>query len=345
MHSRYFAAGGIALYLCDKWYGSVNSSWLFTPSSLTYAEETGISTMTIPRPAWLNVDAGQYFFVNIPQISLDQWHPISWSGSLNGDIVFRIKNQATTSSKSSSLQQMFSTSTTFISHSNNPVAALPRWSEAFAIIADSARFQRMPMPVVRLHGPFGHSPFHEYDALLLFAGGIGITPIMSLVIDLFINVHQGIPIRPQQVVLVWMAQQVDLFFMYADVFNAIANLQKSAEYPVFIIKLFCTRGGIINNSSSVSVMHSQSMMSAPLLVSSRDISDSSSGSYAGPQDLPIGSGISLDYSRCNFPELFESFSRSRSTLAAVCGPPQMAQEVSVYAKLFDCEFHSEEFTF
>ena len=295
---------------------------LFTPSSLSYKIETDITTLTIVKPAWMELDGGQYFFVNIPEISLSEWHPLSHSGSLNGDIVFRVKNQAH-SPHNSSLRRVFAIGA---AQSNSTFVSC--WTGHLATIAEKMQFQEIPMPMVRLHGPFGYAPFLEFDMLLLFAGGIGITPFMSVIIDIYSAISQGKPIPTKQVSLVWMAQETELFRMYEDVYEAISDLQKSFEAPMFFINLFCTRSP------------------APIQSSGAIQEDGISVKTLRPGiPLATGNGIALNYGRCKFEEMFTKFSRSGSTLAAVCGPPMLVQEVSHLARLFECEFHSEEFTF
>jgi hypothetical protein len=79
-------------------------------------------------------------------------------------------------------------------------------------------------PSVRVYGPFGHFDASHHEQLLLFAGGIGITPMIAVFANLQRQVRTGLPIGAlKRVVLVWMSRHVSEFRMFEDIFEAMVS--------------------------------------------------------------------------------------------------------------------------
>ncbi|PRP81419.1 ferric reductase-like transmembrane protein [Planoprotostelium fungivorum] len=95
---------------------------------------------------------GQYVFVNFPSVSLFQWHPFSLtssSDSVDGEIHVR---------------------------------SLGGFTQDLVAAARSN-----PKMMIRVDGPYGYlnANLRRYPVIILFAGGIGITPVISILRDLF----------------------------------------------------------------------------------------------------------------------------------------------------------------
>lgn len=107
----------------------------------------------------------QYYFVNVPSVSLTEWHPIS------------VSQRGETSSDGT---------TTFHIKATGP------WTQALARLAVDGTLEKGAMPTraqasakevgVALDGPYGslHIDLSAYSDLVLIAGGIGITPIANI---------------------------------------------------------------------------------------------------------------------------------------------------------------------
>eukprot|EP00048_Salpingoeca_helianthica_P003124 m.64117 g.64117 ORF g.64117 m.64117 type:complete len:828 (-) comp12505_c1_seq2:67-2550(-) len=318
------AIGGLLLWVVDKWCSVLAAAPLITPHTLEWDEITGVTTVRALRPAGLRVKAGQYFFLNIPEISLHTWHPFTASACLQGELVFHIKNQAQGQTHKTLLR---------------PGA----WTSALSSLATDLYSRDIAMPVLRLRGPFGDIPYQNYERLLLFAGGIGITPMMSILVEHLraarANPRGGAtPVkvaglgsdgdddemvragragsmtstkRPR-ITLVWLAPSAALFTLFSDVFEAIRQHQSSRPEPdhQFSVALHATRAGTM------------------------------------PDNLHVGGGVELKQGRANIAEVFAQYSRTgRRSLACVCGPTPLINQVSAQAKLFDCDFHTELFEF
>jgi len=115
--------------------------------------------------------SGQYCFINVPEVSLLQWHPFTLSGT--GNLEFHIKNTG-------------------------------NWT------SDVIKSAKQDSLSICVDGPYGLPlDFHPYSHIFLVAGGIGITPCKSIFETLF-N-HQDELIRLERVVLVWMARDYSIF--------------------------------------------------------------------------------------------------------------------------------------
>ena len=71
--SRYFVAGSMVLWLCDRLSRGIQSSCLLIPTDVQHHTRSGIVVLKMPRAASPACQPGQYFFVNIPQLSLNEW--------------------------------------------------------------------------------------------------------------------------------------------------------------------------------------------------------------------------------------------------------------------------------
>eukprot|EP00047_Mylnosiga_fluctuans_P010616 m.17217 g.17217 ORF g.17217 m.17217 type:complete len:163 (-) comp3221_c0_seq1:219-707(-) len=162
------------------------------------------------------------------------------------------------------------------------------------------------MPVVRLHGPFGYMPFSAYDELHLFAGGIGITPMISVFAELHKALLYGGDIRPRRVVLYWSVPSLGIATLFEEIFTSIEKHQADVDpaFRIFEANIFITR------TAAVSI-----------------------------------SGVTVRAGRPCIRDLLNAIRVPGAALAAVCGPPPLVQDVSVEARRLGCDFHTEEFAF
>jgi hypothetical protein len=151
---------------------------------------------------------GQYFFINIPCISLNEWHPFTASAVLDDGILLYIKSMG------------------------KPQGAPKSWTSKLADLARRGLAHEVPM--LRLSGPFGHINLDGYETILLFAGGIGITPMIAIFAELRRRLvaedladqlaeHKGQPVPPRarlkRVRLMWMSRKVDEFRLFEKIFS------------------------------------------------------------------------------------------------------------------------------
>ena len=160
---------------------------------------------------FIGYQPGQFYFINIPEISLNQWHPFTASAIVDTGLVFFIKKLHERKNNQDD--------STLIKRRFLPVS---KWTRNLATQSQKDPFWR---PLVRLHGPFGHNDFFHYETLLLFAGGIGITPLIAIFTDLRKKAIAGDESlgNLKTVVLVWMSRSISEFRMFEELFAVLID--------------------------------------------------------------------------------------------------------------------------
>jgi len=183
----YFMIGSVAFWLIDAAMRFVSSA-SSTPvlSVRAHKAEGGVTEIRFEKSF---KEPGQYCFVNVPEISISEWHPFSLCSSpLDGSAQMCIKNMGPG---------------TFTGKLHGLVKQCYDRGFPFALNVD---------------GPYGpHLDPRNYAAMLLLAGGIGITPMHSTFRMLSQLASQGeLPETLKCVRLVWVARSVDLFSILMD---------------------------------------------------------------------------------------------------------------------------------
>ena len=159
----------------------------------------------------LSYEPGQYFFINIPDISLNEWHPFTATAILDDSIVFCIKRLKSkkTSEKRTWTQRLAERAQSITTKADEITSGAPV----------------TPLPLaLRLSGPFGHTDFTSYERLLLVAGGIGITPMIAIFANLKKRQLLGQEIGTlKHVQLVWMSRSVGEFRLFEEVLSLLAE--------------------------------------------------------------------------------------------------------------------------
>ncbi len=83
------------MWLCDKWARGVAAARVVTPSIVEWHDrnETVLIKLSFADLGGAVYHPGQYFFINIPGVSLNEWHPFTASAVLDDGIVFYIKRR------------------------------------------------------------------------------------------------------------------------------------------------------------------------------------------------------------------------------------------------------------
>ncbi|KAG8346980.1 putative ferric reductase [Trypanosoma vivax] len=121
---------------------------------IVYATTSGSTVSLCFRRTAVNVVCGQYFFVNVPELSLFQWHPFSLSSEDGQNCTMHIKSMGDGT-----------------------------WTDRLLHLVE----KRGGSFSLFIEGPYGQSHhFTDYKRVVLVAGGIGVTPCASI----FNNLHQ-----------------------------------------------------------------------------------------------------------------------------------------------------------
>lgn len=302
-------------------------------------------------------EAGQFFFVNIPSLSLSEWHPFTASAVLDDSLVFYIKTMGA--------------APVVKPHPINPTVEGGSWTSRLAELARRAE-QGVLLPAVRLYGPFGHNDFMQYENLVLFAGGIGITPMIAVFTDLRRRAQRGLGVGAlRSVRLVWMSRSVAEFHMFAEIFAMVAQEQPGPRASCITLdeedpdvmtaplsqghavagspsthaaSCTCPRGASHHTHKMDSEIHTktdlgQCRFNLQLHCTRRD----SHASLTTPSS-PDYVSMFIISGRCDVPGLLGAVPGT-STMAAVCGPLLLTASVSEQARVHGCDFHSEQFHF
>lgn len=114
--------------------------------------ETVAITVKVPHHRPWAYKAGQYVFMQIPQLSRFQWHPFTVSTCINNTMQVHIKADG-------------------------------NWTNALRDIAEKGSNSTIK---IGLDGPFGAPAqrFYDYDYSMVFGAGIGVTPFSGVLTDL-----------------------------------------------------------------------------------------------------------------------------------------------------------------
>eukprot|EP00048_Salpingoeca_helianthica_P012115 m.174866 g.174866 ORF g.174866 m.174866 type:complete len:905 (+) comp15329_c1_seq1:85-2799(+) len=293
----YFAAGALFLWFVDKVSRGVRAARLCAPMAMGWVPRNGMVRIKLGPESYKSYKPGQYFFLNIPQLSINEWHPFTASAVTSDGIIFYIKAMP-----------------------KNPSLTRIPWTQRLADLTQTAD----AMPMLRLSGPFGHTDFEGYESLVMFAGGIGITPMIAIFTDLMHRAKEGRPIgRLQNVALVWMSRSVAEFRLFEEIFTMVHTASVLAEEKAhvntqacnFHVRLHCTR-----RESWISMVSPESLDHVRMFVAQ---------------------------GRCDVAGRIEEFMTANptDTMVAVCGPHTLTHTASKASWKFGTDFHAEQFSF
>ncbi|EGD72680.1 hypothetical protein PTSG_12170 [Salpingoeca rosetta] len=282
----YYACGGLGLWLLDRCIRIVRRCDPVTISSVTVNKEAGVTVLQLAK-ANFTFYAGQYIWLNVPCISHMEWHPFTVSSPPSADkLTLHVKNMGP-----------------------NTFTAKLMW------VTDTYPLEAIKL---RVDGPYGRPLyFDEVENLILVAGGIGVTPMHSILMEIYNRARAGMDVgRIKTVTLVWAVRQAELLHMFND-------MQEVARDNFVQVKFDFSFH--ITGAASYASLGPSSRPGEHELV---DVV--SSFAKAGRPDLmTVGGG----------------FSTGRNTMVMVCGPEQMITAASDMAAYYDFAFHHEVFTF
>jgi len=157
---------------------------------------------------------GQYIFLNFPTISITEWHPYSVSsGPDERTVEVHIKALG--------------------DHTRDLVEQAKNKGSLW----------------VRSDGPYGNHRinYRRFHVLVLVAGGIGVTPVMGFVKDVFLYGNRGpkATVRHsvlQKVIMVWTVQTYEQFLWFGEELKAcLQTSQQSKDLPPFELRVHITK--------------------------------------------------------------------------------------------------------
>jgi len=290
----YFLCAPATLYLVDKCIRLSRGMTQGARAQVTVvpAGDKPVTRLKIAPPqegkALFLYHAASYAFVNVPEISLLEWHPFTIaSAPTDDDISFAIKDMGQGT-----------------------------WTNRLAQLASD-----VTEIDVRLDAPYGRAYFTHQPCLLLFAGGIGITPMHSIFREICLRIQAGDQVGAlRKVVIVWSSRENSELCMFAETWQKCANMINSnIEFEMHI-----------HNTSK----DPEKCKEEPTL--------------EGVPDTSVAYTVSiLKGGRPDYGGVFQTAiaAYEKECLAMVCGPAALVANVSELCFEHDIEFHTEIFAF
>lgn len=186
VHGAATVLAGFALLVADRLYGVFYQSFFKYKSMTKHAVVEklpgGVVCLSMPRDSAFNFTAGQFMFARVPAVSRTQWHPFSISSApCDTDVLtFHMK-------------------------------ALGGWTTRLAALAPEQGSPPKPLKVY-IQGPIGAVGLSMdsslYSYFVIIAGGIGITPCISIYRQLMAMAEAGRSF--EKVLLLWSIRDAAL---------------------------------------------------------------------------------------------------------------------------------------
>ena len=329
-----------------RWYRSLREVEVI---EATANVDTNLVHLTLKAPH-IKVIPGGYCFLNVWSVSCWQYHPFSISSNsisssnteddenYNGIINFDIKN----------MQNNKFTNTLFdqILKSETPSEELK----------------------VHLDGSYGKLPFEltDFKKVVLFAGGIGVTPMSSILEYLASLRTYGTEKlnRIEEIHFLWTVRSAEMFSVISPTFTKIQDFMSNSENgPRIIIKLFVTRGELTETTfmenDNFQIHQGRPKVEEYLekVKSDRDsyeLKESISSQHKEGDDDKISEDKEEENKQNNSSSPDDGSSSSSSSsqsitdenvAALVCGPSKLKDDVNFSCIRLDIPCHWEEFEF
>jgi len=221
--ARPFLAVGLALYLLDKLLRILMTGWSHRCVEFN-VKSKGIVQVRFPKSCFSQVfgmhKVGQYYFVNFPELSHLEWHPFSVSSGPREDAVeLHIRDLG---------------------------------DHTHEIVALAEKRAKTDIPTyIRSDGPYGLHDFNfrRYPVVMLVGGGVGITPVIGMLKDVYnvgsygnIEKHHVIRHAIETVYAVWvMRYEEDYLCFEKELMECMRKAQTSEAYPDLVVWVYVSR--------------------------------------------------------------------------------------------------------
>ena len=187
----FFHSGWLVVMLAGAFYGTDLLIRKVLMAMVLYPRKAFIKLLTpevveiaFPKPTTFNYNPGQYVYMAIPELSVFEWHPFSISSSPHQPFVtFHIRIRG-------------------------------NWTKELGKLAKHGC--QDGMVDILIEGPYGSvgvdlfSRNHKYKSIMLFSGGIGVTPMQSICHQLMYEHETGLRQKLSKVLFMWTARDPEI---------------------------------------------------------------------------------------------------------------------------------------
>lgn len=328
----FFLVLPLVLYMGDvfyRWY-----QWTLTADIVNIQTYPEFTILTIRAPHIRHAKPGNYCYIYIPSMSRCQSHPFtiipcSWTCArkkvhMNPETPTTVATRPVSGDLtkiSSEISQIRGVEETF----SIIVKSIPQgWTQGVltSVTHDSA---------IHVTGPYG-SLQHDllsYQRIFLVFGGIGVTPMVGVMRYIVQHAEANDTYRPQ-VTIIFTTRDALLIDLFRDEFTFYANCAKISV----VLHLFCTEVA--------------PSVSKPDQKNKKQVKPANKKSNSRKLDSMLSvSDISVQACRPNVTSIVRDALKknSSSTIAFVCGPNNLVDELKTVCQKHHVDVHTEIFEF
>ena len=333
----YYTAGGLVLYYIDR-------TWRFmrrthsTEAQVALLGNGSITKLQVPARALRtslmksgHFVAGQFAWLYIPGVSKLSWHPFTISSppamaESDGVVTFHIKSMG----PKTWTDALTKHAAALLSGKAGPEGSLNASHAPLLAGAAADSLQPVYLPVT-VDGPYGRPwDFTNRKVIALFAGGIGITPMFSVLSEVLLRhaAAEGEPrTQAEHVHLVWSVREVPLLLEFAAMLFHLVDRTPVKTTFTFYCAALAAEAERTGGNAPASLQGVQPALAAwvlqhtiPHRPSYGDIMRDMQGSSGGAANA------------------------SEERLAMACGPASLVDATSEAASAGQWTFHFEEFS-
>ncbi|KAJ7080583.1 NADPH oxidase [Mycena belliarum] len=228
---RYWIVGG-AIWICERILREVRSRHI-TYISKVIQHPSDVMELQIKKDK-TSPRAGQYIFINCPEVSFFQWHPFTLTSAPEEDYIsvhIRVVGDFT---------QALARAVGCDFDSARTKGALPPAEGKVVNVASGPSLTRV-LPRVMIDGPFGTSSedFLNYETVMLVGAGIGVTPFASILKSLWYRMNNygtGKRTRLSKVYFTWIIRDFNTAEWFHSLLHALEeqDSQNKIEISIYL---------------------------------------------------------------------------------------------------------------